>query len=227
MGEVEQEIQGEPETTEEMAAEQPDDDEQPEQGEPEPEPDDEPSDEQERLAELAARADSEKARKKRDEQLDGEKERHAKRVGQIMGEAAVDLIPCPVCMDGIDGWVFVPEVQQLPPEAISRIRQVIGLPDYSSFRPARDAQECPDCEGLGEVITGSHVPGYETKDCGRCAKRGWVPVAAPPTTNGHVDPAAPEVTGPTVYGVEETPDEVRRLRERGFTVIPPMSQVAG
>lgn len=164
---------------------------------------------------------------KRDSRLSAEHERHAKRLGEIMGDDAGDLIPCPVCMDGIDGYVFLPEVQQLSDEAISRIRQVIGLPDYSTFRQAPDAHACPDCDGLGEVVTGSHVPGYETKTCGLCMKKGWVGTGEA-QANGHVPPVedAP-VTGPTVYATNEDDPEVRHLRERGFTVIPPMAVPAG
>ena len=170
---------------------------------------------------------SDKARKARDDKLDREKERHASRVGEIMGDEAVALIPCPVCMDGIDGWIFTPEVQQLAPAAISRIRQVIGLPDYTNFRAAPDAQECPDCGGLGEVTTGSHVPGYETKTCARCQKAGYVLVVQ--QTNGRTEaPEVPAMTGPTVYGTDVSADpEIQHLRERGFTVIPPMQPIAG
>src|SRR6266852_5216564 len=118
-------------------------------------------------------AQSEKARKVRDDKLDRERERHASRIGEIMGDEAVALIPCPVCMDGVaDGWIFTPEVQQLSDEAISRIRQVIGLPDYSNFVQAKDAKRCPDCNGKGSTKTDSDVPGYETKTCGTCQKTG-------------------------------------------------------
>lgn len=195
--------------------------------EPEPEPDDDEEPDEEVVdfdtGELVARqVADERALAKRDAKLDGEKARHAKRLGEIMGEEANDLIPCPVCMDGIDGWIYPPEVRQLPPDAIARIRQVIGLPDYTTFKQASDAQMCPDCDGLGETVTGSHVPGYEVKQCGRCKKAGWIPLRGE-QANGHVqDEDAPVVTGPTVYHLDESDPDVRALRERGFTVIPPM-----
>jgi hypothetical protein len=168
-------------------------------------------------------AQSEKARKVRDDKLNKERERHASRIGEIYGDEAPALIPCPVCMDGgADGWIFSPEVQQLEPHQIARIRQVIGLPDYTTFHAAPDAMECPDCAGLGEVTTGSHVPGYETKSCGRCNKTGYVLVGQ--TSNGQAPILeVPAVTGPTVYGTETSVDpEVQHLRDRGFTVFPPM-----
>jgi hypothetical protein len=166
---------------------------------------------------------SEKALAERDKKLDAENARHAKRVGEIMDEAAVDLIPCPVCMDGIAGWVYSPEAQQLSDEAVLRLRQLIGLSGLEGIKPATFATKCPDCDGLGEVTTGSRVPGYETATCERCGKQGWIKVGSTPT-NGHVE-IEPEqvVTGPTVYQADPDDVEIKNLRERGFTVIPPLT----
>jgi hypothetical protein len=170
---------------------------------------------------------SEKALAERDKKLDAENSRHAKRVGEIMDEAAVDLIPCPVCMDGIAGWVYSPEAQQLSDEAVLRLRQLIGLSGLDGITQATFAAQCPACDGNGEVRTGSRVPGYETTTCERCKKTGWIRTDAP-TTDGHVehDDEAP-VTGPTVYFPDAEDIEVRNLRERGFTVIPPMQVANG
>lgn len=174
----------------------------------------------------AARVLSEKEISKRYDKLQRENERHASRLGEIMGDDANDLIPCPVCMDGIAGWIYPPDVAPLSDEAVGRIRQVIGLPDLTTFRPAKFAERCPDCDGLGQVLTGSQVPGSETTTCERCGRNGWIRNVAPPVGVG-VPPVAEEViTGPTVY-VDDTADsEIRHLRERGFTVIPPL-QVPG
>jgi hypothetical protein len=166
---------------------------------------------------------SEKALAERDKKLDAENSRHAKRVGEIMDEAAVDLIPCPVCMDGIAGWVYSPEVQKLSDEAVLRLRQLIGLSGLEGIQQATFATRCPDCDGHGEVTTGSRVHGYETTTCERCLKAGWIRVGSAPT-NGHVE-IEPEqvVTGPTVYQADPDDVEIKNLRERGFTVIPPLT----
>jgi hypothetical protein len=192
------------------------DDEQADEAEPDAEP------EQESQA-----VQDEKALAKRDQKLDAENVRHAKRVSEIMDEGAVDLIPCPVCMDGIAGWVYSPDVQALSEDAVLRLRQLIGLSGLDGITQATFAARCPACDGNGEVRTGSRVPGYETTTCERCLKSGWIRTDAPPT-NGHVehDDEAP-VTGPTVYFPDDKDPEVRNLRERGFTVIPPMQVPAG
>lgn len=164
---------------------------------------------------------SEQALEKRARQLEAENERHAKRVGQIMDDAAADLIPCPVCMDGIAGWIYPPEVAQLSDEAISRVRTVIGLPDYTTFLQAKFAAKCPDCDGRGEVKTGSQVPGSEVTTCETCQKRGWIRTQDIPRIATAEPPAGDQTTGPTVYAADEADVEVRNLRQRGFTVIPP------
>lgn len=194
-----------------------------EDGEPEaaPEPltgdDGEPGDDAE-----TARVLTERALARRSDALARENVRHAKRVGELMEDDLADLIPCPVCMDGIAGWVYLPEVQQLPAEAIARIRQVIGLPDYSTFAAAPDATMCPECNGLGEVTTGSHVPGYEVKTCRRCRKQGWIQVGEPAQFETVDRETGEIVTGPTVYTGDAADPEIAHLRERGFTVIPPL-----
>jgi hypothetical protein len=232
MSEPQTETPIEPETVEEAPASP----QEPEPENPDAEPDEaiegpgEEADEPEEPSEAEAVSHgvlTDKERKKRDDRLDNEKQRHASRLGEILGEEATSLIPCPVCMDGIDGWIFAPEVEQLSPEAISRIRQVIGLPDYSTFLDAPDAKTCPECDGRGEVKTGSHVPGYETKTCRLCSKTGWIGVGQAAQTNGHVEEPEQVVTGPTVYQADTEDPEIRHLRERGFTVIPPMQVQAG
>ncbi len=181
-----------------------------------PEPVDEPG---------APHALSEKDIDARGQKLDKENVRHAQRVSQIMADDAPNLIPCPVCMDGIAGWVFLPEVQALPPDSITRIRQLIGLPDLTTYAQATFAAQCSDCHGMGEVKTGSLVNGFEVTTCETCNKQGWVRTTpynangAPPLVTG------PLVTGPTVVGPEQPDPEIAHLRERGFTVIPPMQPV--
>lgn len=206
----------------EQAGEDEDDDEP--QPAPEPEPD-EPDADAADAAEAAVL--SQRELEKRSQRLDGENTRHAKRVGEIMGDdAAADLIPCPVCMDGIAGWIYPPEVAQLSPEAIARVRTVIGLPDFTTYRAANFGHECPECGGLGNVTTGSHVPGYEAATCERCKGQGWVRTNELVSVAGEVPHPEPTVTGPTVYTGDDDDIEVRNLRQRGFTVIPPM-QVQG
>lgn len=172
------------------------------------------------------RALTEKEIDARGQKLERENVRHASRVAEIMADDAPNLIPCPVCMDGIAGWVFLPEVQALPPDAITRIRQLIGLPDLTTYAQATFAAQCPDCHGMGEVKTGSLVNGFEVTTCETCNKQGWVRTQAYNANGNPPLAAVPLVTGPTVVGPEQPDPEIAHLRERGFTVIPPMQPVS-
>jgi hypothetical protein len=166
---------------------------------------------------------SEKQLEKRSQQLERENARHAKRLGEIMESDADDLIPCPVCMDGIAGWIFPPDVQQLSEEAISRVRQVIGLPDYSTFLDAPDAEKCSECGGKGSVKTGSDVQGYETKTCRKCQGAGWTGKGLIVSNGPAATTTAEIVTGPTMATADSGDPAIRNLQERGFVVIPPMT----
>lgn len=168
------------------------------------------------------RALTEKEIDVRGQRLDKENVRHATRVSDIMADDAPNLIPCPVCMDGIAGWVFLPEVQALPDESIARIRQVIGLPDYGNFEYATWAAQCPECKGKGKVKTYSDVPGREVTGCLRCNEAGWINLNVEQNGNAQLAPEAPAVTGPTVYGSGDPDPRIQALRDEGYFVGPPL-----
>jgi hypothetical protein len=153
------------------------------------------------------------------EKVRREHERHANRIQEIVGADFEALAPCPLCSHFADGFLGLVE---LPEQAIPQLRAILGMPDLTTFHAAEDARTCPRCGGLGRVLTGSNVPGYEVKDCQGCNGIGWIGEGAP-AGDGHHDAAlAPAVTGPTVYDTETDDPQVMSLRERGFTVIPPM-----
>jgi rubrerythrin len=186
------------------------------------EPDDDEAGEQGDEQARQAQVNAEKAIEARYGKLAKENDRHAKRVGEIMDEDATDLIPCPVCMDGIAGWVYPPDVAEPSEEQVSRIRQFAGLPDYTNFQDVGWANECPECRGFGKVKTGSKVPGAETTGCLNCNERGWLNTRGMTPPNGSLQhPEGEILTGPQVYGTE--PDErVAALQRDGYTVIAPM-----
>lgn len=163
-----------------------------------------------------------KARAVRDDKIDRENERHAKRVGEIMEEEATALIPCPICMDAFHGWIFDPAHAPLTPEQRDRMLQLLGMNDWEELPQASWAQECATCRGHGRVKTGSKREGRETTGCLDCGESGWINrrAAQVAVENGH-HADVPAATGPTVYGTEPDP-RVQALREDGYTVIPPM-----
>jgi hypothetical protein len=155
-------------------------------------------------------------------QIENANRAHVAKIGRIMGDDATALIPCPVCMDFTAGLIFPPEVAPIPEPVKERMKQLLGMDAWEEMPSAAWAQQCPDCRGYGVVKTGSFVTGKETTRCLNCGGDGWNNTRL--GTNGTIDsPVIPSETGPGVYGLEVANDpDVQRLREKGYTVIPPM-----
>ena len=151
--------------------------------------------------------------------MDKYREANASRVAAILGGQFEHAVPCPLCSHFSPGYIGLVDV---PEDAIPPLRAMLGMPDLSTFSPHPSAHTCPTCEGKGETLTGSHVPNFETLGCPDCGGKGYVGAAAAPP-NGQ-PPAESEgvVTGPTVAVVDNDDPAIRVLKERGFTVIPPM-----
>jgi hypothetical protein len=105
--------------------------------------------------------------------LGKEADRHAKRVGELMGEDANALVVCELCDPRIPGFRFplVPDE-----ETRERVKLAIGMADLSRLKPDGYSRQCDACEGEGRVRTFSHVNGQDAVKCLRCKGRGWIPV---------------------------------------------------
>lgn len=150
-------------------------------------------------------ADVEKAFKS----LAKEATRHANRVGEIMGEDAQLLQPCPRCVTtdpqrpAVPGFIFPAEVVPLLPEDKARVKLSIGEGAEPEFLESDDAYACTKCGGMGKYKTGSKVRNQDLIVCDTCEGRGWngqrafnVPAH---TTNGEVTPVLAAV------GADEAP----------------------
>jgi len=113
---------------------------------------------------------SEKEIESRFEKLEKERQRHAKRVGEILEEEAQELVPCELCWPPAPGFRF----PQMPEEQRSAVMTAIGFAGTPELEEAKDARQCPDCKGEGQVKTGSKVPGYDAMPCAACQGRGAV-----------------------------------------------------
>lgn len=186
------------------------------------EPDPDEGDEAQRQHENEARAQTEQDLEKLNRQIENANKAHARKIAGIMGDDANALIPCPVCMDFVAGAIFPPEVAPIPAPVQERMKQLLGLNAWEDIPNAPWAQQCPDCKGHGEVKTGSTVLGKETTRCLNCGGDGWKNTRQ--GTNGTAEAfTLPAETGPTVYGQDLSQDpDVQHLREKGYTVIPPM-----
>jgi hypothetical protein len=198
--------------------------------EPEPEPDE--PDEPEALADYApgvaeARLLSEREAEALGKKLDAERKRHGKRVMELLGNDLGGHIPCPTCMDGIDGFIVSPEFAPLDPEQRDRMMQILGLDDWEQIPSATWAAQCETCKGFGKIKTGSHVTGREVTGCEDCGESGWRNLRVPVQANGNTDEVTSAVTGPTVAQSLEPDPRVQALRSEGYMVIPRVEVAAG
>jgi hypothetical protein len=174
-----------------------------------------------------ARLMSEREAEQLGKKLDAERKRHGKRVMELLGNDLGGHIPCPTCMDGIDGFIVSPEFAPLDPEQRNRMMQILGLDDWEHMPDADWAAQCTTCAGYGKVKTGSKVPGREVTGCEDCGEAGWINLRRARAGNGHVEHVEDATTGPTVLALSEPDDRVNALRGEGYTVIPPMPIAAG
>jgi hypothetical protein len=134
--------------------------------EPEPAPEPEPSS-------LAKTVEQEK-------KLEAEQKRHTGRVGDILGEAANEVVLCPFCDPQMQGFFYMGDLENPRDEMQGRMAIAYLQPEQAEFEPARDVETCTQCKGYGKTATGSKVPGNETKACANCKGYGFYP---PPTLN--------------------------------------------
>lgn len=62
---------------------------------------------------------------------------------------------------------------------------------------SQEWEQCDACRGYGKTLTGSHVAGHETKDCGSCQGQGFIARRGQhrEPTNGHTPAPAPAWPG--------------------------------
>lgn len=155
-------------------------------------------DEQLRQTAQAQRAETELDIERAMQSLGKEAARHAKRVGEIMGEDAAQLVPCELCTPAIPGFRF----PVVPDEDVrERVKRAIGMSDLSRYRDSVDAAKCSTCDGLGQVRSGSEVVGQQTLQCLSCKGKGWT--SASPERQA----AAPVVVGAPPIVDHDTPPE--------------------
>jgi ribosome-binding protein aMBF1 (putative translation factor) len=198
---------------------------EPKPDEPDDEPDEQVSDYAPGVAE--ARLLSEREAEALGKKIDAERKRHGKRVMELLGDDLGGHIPCPTCMDGIDGFIISPEYAPLGPDQRERMLEILGLDDWESMPSASWAAKCETCDGFGKIKTGSKVQGREVTGCEDCAETGWRNLRMPAQVNGSTDTVPSAVTGPTVAQDLEPDPRVKALREEGYMVIPRVPVASG
>ena len=155
----------------------------------------------------------------------------AKRVGNIFGDDAVNLMDCPLCASVAPGYLWPPDVAPLAEEQTTALRLMLNMPVATDYQQSEDFMPCPKCDGLGRVRTGSKVQNHEVAECPRCFAKGYVPSPVREVhANGHAhEQEADLTTGPSRYGTEpptmdaDTAAVIQSLKDRGFMVVEPLS----
>jgi len=112
---------------------------------------------------------SEKEIEKGLQALEREAQRHAKRVGEIMEEDAQHLVRCELCAPLIPGFRW----PQVPDDQRAAVMLAIGFDPEPDLRADTQSGVCPDCDGWGQVATGSKVQGQGALPCTSCKGKGW------------------------------------------------------
>jgi hypothetical protein len=142
-----------------------------EETETEPEPEPEAAPEPEGL--------SEKALEKALGQLEREGKRHAGAIARIMGEDAQELEPCPRCAGPFVGFIYPPSIAPPPPELVALVKASIGEAAAPDFNKAENARRCDSCDGWGQRLSGSRIPGQAALVCNVCLGKGYVAIGGP------------------------------------------------
>ena len=164
----------------------------------EPEPDDDDDDEAAAEPEPEPSTEPEsQADKKQMQAATRAVQSYARKIGEIFGEQANELLPCPLCGDTLwPGFVHLGDAGRAPNDTKNATMQFLGYARELDYKQAPSVRPCPTCDAEGKVATGSHVPEHKTIVCPDCKGYGYAPPpgAQATSTNG----ANITVTGPTM-----------------------------
>ncbi len=108
---------------------------------------------------------------------------HAKRLGDLLGDAATDTLPCPLCFDGLMGFVLPMDAENLSQDAREAALAFLGAPGATPLREAEGVVMCERCDGWGELVYPSRKPAMVNQPCPACNGNGY---RLAPTAPGNV-----------------------------------------
>src|SRR5690242_12185760 len=142
----------------------------------------------------AAPAKSEREIERDQERLEKEASRHAGRVAEIMGEAAQELELCARCWPLAPGFHWPLNVAPVSDEQRAAVLASLGMGASSEpeLPMAEGVEECPKCNGYGELRLPTKNPHQQKMICPMCSGNGYVSNAPeqPAWTPPPLDPAA-------------------------------------
>jgi len=203
--------------------------------EPAPEPEPEPeAPEEEPDIELAAAGELELelARNARKVSLQKLQAHVAKRLGEILGDEAPAYAACPLCTPfETVGWI--PPVE-LHPEHAAMVYAVLNIRPPLELVDDPHSIECDECAGAGANRMPTRVLEQERAVCVKCQGRGWLAkdnarrVAGASLFNGPTADVTPPLESSSFVPdvAPEQLEEIQRLRDLGYAVVPPFRATA-
>lgn len=179
------------------------------------------------LAEPETEPDSQAEMEAIGKKLDALQKYVARKMGDILGEQAQSFEECEVCSYyNTPGWRLS---GPYPTEVDTAVRTVLGMRSPAELAKDNYAHVCDACNGFGETLSGSKVPGRETLPCYVCKANGWVPVGDERANTGLFvanGPAAAFTPPADSIAPQFTQDpadepEVAALKAKGYMVVPP------
>jgi hypothetical protein len=110
--------------------------------------------------------------------IDAERERHAKKLGDLLGDAAPDALPCPLCFEGLQGFVLPGDAASLPEAQKAAALTFLGQEIGGEVPQTPETETCSRCDGYGVTKNPTRSPHHETSMCGPCGGQGYVKLAA-------------------------------------------------
>jgi hypothetical protein len=127
-----------------------------------------------------------------------------RRVKELLGDEAENLVACELCDPNIPGFHWPAELLQPTSDLHAHLLDVLRTPDAPDYSQAQHVRRCQLCDGWGVVLSGSRVAGKGQVKCQMCKGNGFVGDAIVPNeapaepSNGEVE--FPDDTGPLVTG---------------------------
>lgn len=157
-----------------------------------PEPDQEPHEPIPDEAEEAAEADEQtppepaqppvdaaKEQRRITAALEREHKAHDAKLEKILGAAHEDVLPCPLCGDGLQGYVFPGDGPNLPDEQKQQAMAFLQVGGPPQLNMVPGFHECELCNGYGELANPTKAPHFLTRTCYECQGNGFKADAQP------------------------------------------------
>jgi hypothetical protein len=118
--------------------------------------------------------DSEKDVRALQKKLTTERERHSAKLGVILGDAATDILACPLCFEGLMGFVLPGDAASLPEAQKAAALTFLGQEIDGGMPQTPETETCSRCDGYGVTKNPTRSPHHETSMCGPCGGQGYV-----------------------------------------------------